>query len=84
MCGLAAGDYFELTESSRVSIPEGRHFCLFAMASVMPLLAARQRRLDPGDWLEVDSMVACPDPDERLVMRIERIKRRRVATDDLT
>ena len=26
VCGLQVGDYFELTESSRVRIPEGRHF----------------------------------------------------------
>ena len=26
VCGLAVGDYFEVTESSRVRIPEGKHF----------------------------------------------------------
>ena len=31
VCGLAVGDYFEVTESSRVRIPEGRHFCLYAL-----------------------------------------------------
>ena len=29
-----------------------------------------------GDWLEQDTLVACPDPDERMIMRIERIGRR--------
>lgn len=84
VCGLAVGDYFEVTESSRVRIPEGRHFCIFAMAAVLPLLAAKQRKLGPGDWLERDSLVACPDPDERVVMRIERLRRRRIPTEDLT
>jgi uncharacterized repeat protein (TIGR04076 family) len=83
-CGLAVGDYFELTESSRVRIPSGRHFCIFALASVLPLLAAKQRKLASGDWLAEDSLVACPDPDERLVMRIKRVRRRRLPTAALT
>ncbi len=84
VCGLAVGDYFEVTESSRLRIPEGRHFCMFAIAAALPFLAAKQRQLDPGDWLEVDALVACPDPDERLVMRIERTGRRRIPTEELT
>ena len=73
VCGLQVGDYFEVNESSKVSIPAGKHFCLFAMAAVFPLLPAKMRALDENDWLAVDSLVACPDPEERLVMRIERI-----------
>jgi uncharacterized repeat protein (TIGR04076 family) len=84
VCGLVVGDYFEVTESSRLRIPDGRHFCIFALASVLPLLAAKQRKLPKGDWLETESLVACPDPDERLVMRIERVRRRRIPTDALT
>jgi uncharacterized repeat protein (TIGR04076 family) len=84
VCGLEVGDYFELTESSRLRIPDGRHFCVFALASVLPLLAAKQRRLPAGDWLETDSLVACPDPDERVILRIERTRRRRIPTAELT
>lgn len=84
VCGLAVGDYFELTESSRVRIPDGRHFCLYALQSVLPLLPAKQRSLPASDWLEQDSLVACPDPDERVIMRIERTRRRTMATGDLT
>jgi uncharacterized repeat protein (TIGR04076 family) len=84
VCGLQVGDYFELTESSRVRIPEGKHFCLYALQSVLPFLAAKQRQLPAADWLELDSQVTCPDPDERLVMRIERIGERTLRTEDLT
>jgi uncharacterized repeat protein (TIGR04076 family) len=84
VCGLAVGDYFEVTESSRLRIPAGRHFCIYALQSVLPLLAAKQRQLPDGDWLEEDSHVACPDPDERMIMRIERIGRRTMRTSDLT
>jgi uncharacterized repeat protein (TIGR04076 family) len=84
VCGLAVGDSFEVTESSRVRIPAGRHFCLYALASVLPLLPAKMRALDAADWMSQDSLVACPDPDERLIMRIERIGVRHLKTSDLT
>jgi uncharacterized repeat protein (TIGR04076 family) len=67
-----------------VRIPEGRHFCLYALQAVIPLLPAKQRDLPASDWLEQDSLVACPDPDERVIMRIERTSRRTMATGDLT
>jgi uncharacterized repeat protein (TIGR04076 family) len=84
VCGLQVGDSFELTESSRLRIPDGRHFCVFALQSVLPFLAAKQRQLAAEDWLERDSLVTCPDPDERVVMRIERIGERTLRTEDLT
>jgi uncharacterized repeat protein (TIGR04076 family) len=84
VCGLEVGDFFEVTESSRVRIPAGKHFCLFAMQSVFALLPAKMRNLAAEDWLEHDSLVACPDPDERLVMRIERIGERTLVTEELT
>ena len=62
----------------------GRHFCLYALQSVLPLIPAKMRRLPAEDWLEQDALVACPDPDERVVMRIERIGERALETEELT
>lgn len=84
VCGLAVGDYFDVTESNRITIPPGKHFCMYALQAVMPLLPAKQRDLADGDWLAQDSLVCCPDPEERLIMRIERIGRSRLLTSDLT
>ncbi len=84
VCGLRVGDWFEVTDSSRVRIPAGRHFCLYALAAVLPLLPAKMRTLDPDDWLARDSLVACPDPDERVIMRIERIGESDLRTEELT
>jgi uncharacterized repeat protein (TIGR04076 family) len=84
VCGLEVGDSFELTESSRVRIPEGKHFCIYALQSVLPLLPAKQRRLADEDWLEQDNLVCCPDPEERVIMRIERIGERTLQTEELT
>ena len=84
MCGLQVGDWFELTESSRLRTCPGRFFCVYALAAVLPLLPAKQRQLAPGDWLEHDNLVACPDPDERLIMRIERTGARAIPLADAT
>lgn len=84
VCGLAVGDHFEVCNSSELRIPDGKHFCMYAIAAVLPLLPAKQRRLPDGDWLERDTEVTCPDPDERVVMRIERLGVSSRPTRDLT
>lgn len=84
VCGMQVGDYVELTRSSQLRIPEGKHFCMYALAAVLPLLPAKQRELPQSDWLEQDSYVACPDPDERLIMRIERHGKSTIPTSELT
>ena len=68
---MHVGDYFEVDERG-LSIPEGRGFCWFAMASVIPLLHGR---IGPGcdDWLDGAPLVACPDPPEGVYMRLQRI-----------
>jgi uncharacterized repeat protein (TIGR04076 family) len=84
VCGLAVGDYFELTESSRLRLPTGKHFCIYALSAALPLLAAKQRELATNDWLARDAEIACPDPEERLIMTIQRIEKRVLDSDDLT
>jgi uncharacterized repeat protein (TIGR04076 family) len=84
VCGLAVGDFFEVTESSRLRIPPDRHFCIYALSAILPLLPAKQRKLAAEDWLEEETLVACPDPDERVIMRIERIGERTLRTEDHT
>jgi len=79
VCGMQVGDYFELTNSAELRIPTGKHFCIYAIAAVTP-----QRQLPAGDWLEKDSLVCCPDPEERLIMRIERTRKVTLKSEDLT
>ena len=84
VCGMQVGDYFELAESSKLRLPPGKHFCIYALNSVLPFLAAKQRLLADNDWLARDSLIVCPDPEERLVMRIERAGKRTMDSDELT
>ena len=84
VCGLKVGDYFDVINSNELRLPEGKHFCMYALASILPLLPAKQRQMASDDWLEQDSLVACPDPEERLIMKIERIGKVKLNAADLT
>jgi len=84
VCGMAVGDCFELVNSAELRIPDGKHFCVWALQSVLPFLAAKQRQMPAGDWLERDTLFACPDPEERLVLRVERTRRVTLDATELT
>ncbi len=70
--GLRPGDHVIL-RGGRLYIPPNRHFCLYALQAVLPLLPAKQRPLPDGDWLKEAAHVICPDPAGNVVMRIERL-----------
>jgi uncharacterized repeat protein (TIGR04076 family) len=84
VCGLSAGDYIDVVRSNEMRLPEGKHFCMYAFAAVLPMIPAKQRDLPACDWMSKDSHVACPDPEERVIMRIDRIGIADLKSDDLT
>ncbi len=82
-CNMRVGDAVFL-KSGKLSIPEGRDFCLYALQSAIPLLPAKQRPNHPADWMETDSRVVCPDPACKLTMKITRVGRRRLRHDEVS
>ena len=82
-CNMQVGDAFYL-RSGKLSLPEGRDFCLYALQAAIPLLPAKQRQGHPADWMETDTRVVCPDPACRLIMRIDRSGRRTLRHDDVS
>jgi len=68
---MSPGDHFIL-RGGRLYLPPGGHFCLYALQAVLPLLPAKQRVLQDGDWLKQDSQVICPDPAGNVILRIDR------------
>ncbi len=50
---------------------EDRRFYLGISAEVGEFIAAKQRRLEKGDWLERDDRFICPDPAGNVILRIE-------------
>lgn len=69
--GMAPGHHF-LLHSGRIYLPTGQHFCLYALQAALPLLPAKQRAHQEGDWMLHDLRVICPDPAGNVYMRIER------------
>jgi uncharacterized repeat protein (TIGR04076 family) len=70
-CDMAVGDCFFM-QGGKISLPDGKNFCLYALQSAIPLLPAKQRINHPSDWMETDARVTCPDPACKLIMRIDR------------
>lgn len=67
-CGLAVGDTFEIGDDG-VATTSGVGICFYAIASVASMLSAVD---DVDAWLASEPRVACPDPPENLVLRVER------------
>ncbi|MFT7148876.1 MAG: putative repeat protein (TIGR04076 family) [Nonlabens sp.] len=82
-CEMVLGDSFQL-KGGKLSMPEGKNFCLYALQSTLPLLPTKQRKNHPADWMETDARVVCPDPECKLVMRIDRDQLRVLNHDDVS
>jgi uncharacterized repeat protein (TIGR04076 family) len=76
LCGAKPGDWFEL-RGEMLHLPPGQGFSIYSLAALMLLLPAKQRILDPHDWMASDSDVACPDPNCPTTFRITRLGKRR-------
>ncbi len=65
------GDCFRL-EGGKLSFPEeNKHVCIYALSSLLPLLPAKQRKIDEtDDWLTKTFEVECPDPKGRVIWEI--------------
>ncbi|KUJ17452.1 uncharacterized protein LY89DRAFT_718150 [Mollisia scopiformis] len=71
LCGAKNGDCFTL-QGEMLHLPPGQGFSIYSLSSVLPLLAAKQRKTHPNDWMQSDALVACPDPNCKSVLRIVR------------
>ncbi len=75
VCSHREGDYF-LVQGENLLFPESRSFSMYALASLLPLLPAKQRITDPNDWMSTDAYVACPDPNCGALFKITRTGKR--------
>ncbi len=72
---LLVGDHF-FVEDSKLSIPEGKFICIWALQSMMPvfpILAARDQ-LEEGHWVKKVKTFSCPDPKGLVQFRLEVIR----------
>ena len=82
-CGAKVGDWFEL-RGEMLHLPPGQGISIYSLASVLPLLAAKQRPTHPHDWMSTDAEVACPDPNCSSRLRIIRLNKRRFSHAETT
>lgn len=71
---MLVGDHF-FVDGGKIKIPDGKHICMWALQSMMPIFPLMQRGSNiKGDWTSKDQVFSCPDPKGRVHYRIERIK----------
>ncbi|CAA7270112.1 unnamed protein product [Cyclocybe aegerita] len=71
MCGAKPGDHFIL-QGEMLYLPPNQGISIYSLASVLPLLAAKQRPTAPNDWMTTDAEIACPDPHCKSRLKIIR------------
>jgi uncharacterized repeat protein (TIGR04076 family) len=82
-CGAKPGDWFEL-RGEMLHLPPDQGFSIYSLAALMLLLPAKQRVLDPNDWMDSDAEIACPDPNCPSRFRITRLGKRRFQRSAVT
>ncbi|RPI74145.1 MAG: TIGR04076 family protein [Desulfobacteraceae bacterium] len=71
---MLVGDHF-FVDGGKITIPNGKHICLWALQSMMPIFPLLQR-IEPkeGDWTgKAGQVFVCPDPKGLVHYRIERM-----------
>ncbi|MFX0124124.1 MAG: TIGR04076 family protein [Candidatus Hodarchaeota archaeon] len=71
---MLTGDYF-FVEGSRLTIPEGKHVCIWALQSMMPIfpIFSEKEKLADEHWVKRVKHFSCPDPDGLVQYRLELI-----------
>ncbi|MFW6389721.1 MAG: TIGR04076 family protein [Halanaerobiales bacterium] len=70
---METGDYFEV-KGGKLMLPEGKHICIWALQSLMSFIPAKQRKVDEeNDWIPHTKRLTCPDPEGRVIFRIDRM-----------
>ena len=72
---LLVGDHFYV-EDSKLTIPEGKHVCIWALQSMMPVfpILAERDKLDESHWIKNVRTFSCPDPEGLVQFKLEVIK----------
>jgi len=69
---MLIGDYFYVIDS-KIIAPEGKHICLWALQSMMPIfpILTVKDKLDENHWVKKTQLFSCPDPKGLVQYRIE-------------
>lgn len=71
---MVPGDYFEV-KGGRIYLPQGKHMCIWALQSLLPMLPLKQREIsEQNDWVPHTHRMSCPDPNGMVIFRIDRAR----------
>jgi uncharacterized repeat protein (TIGR04076 family) len=74
-CSHIVGDGFFVCGEQIQFFEYTKQFSHYALATLLPYLAAKQRADDVNDWMYYESLIACPDPQCGALFSIERTER---------
>lgn len=74
-CSHVLGSGIEVRGENFSFIEGTTQFSHYALAALMPFIAAKQRVADEADWMFYEDLIACPDPQCGARFKIERIGR---------
>ncbi|MFC1477382.1 TIGR04076 family protein [candidate division KSB1 bacterium] len=68
------GDYFYV-DDSKLIIPDGKHVCIWALQSMMPVfpILNEKHNLKKDHWVRKVETFSCPDPKGLVQYRVEII-----------
>jgi carbon-monoxide dehydrogenase iron sulfur subunit len=72
------GDVFYIMGEGTIEIPKGQRVCIYALNSLFPFLAAKQREeeLPDDDWISETELLVCPDP-KGVVFQVSALPKKR-------
>jgi uncharacterized repeat protein (TIGR04076 family) len=72
---MQVGDHF-FVEDSKLTVPEGRHLCIWALQTVLPMLPllAVKDSLPSSHWAGKVRTISCPDPKGQVQYRLELLE----------
>lgn len=75
-CSHVVGQGFIVEGENFRFLPGTGHFSHYALATLIPYLAAKQRSSDTTDWMTYETDIACPDPLCSARFRIKQIRKK--------
>ena len=72
---MLVGDYF-FVEDSKLTVPGGKHICIWALQSMMPIfpILTVKDKLEQGHWVSKVKTFSCPDPRGLVQFRLDIIE----------
>ena len=71
VCSHKVGDYF-LVQGENLVFQKDTSFSMYSLSALLPLLPAKQRPLDPNDWMLSDTEIANSKGQTDIVVQTHR------------